>query len=139
MSSSKSTTVRMQRYYKVTKTSSTPLRPEDIQVEINQSDTNQPGNSREPNFLALSVLWAHYQAYQQGILTEKGPSPWEIVGSEALEDEYSKAWLRFLQQVIIDKEWVKWIQDPAEVKRRVLAVLDESHSHHADQEVDPMD
>lgn len=120
MSAKKSTTVTLQRYYKVTKTSPEPLRPENIQVSVSQGSFTSPTAENRPNFIALALLWAHYQAYQLGILAEDLPSPWEIVDTlGSLQDE-SNPWIRFLKTVITDKSWVDWIQDPTEVRHRTL-------------------
>lgn len=121
MASSKATTVRLHRYYNVTKASPTPLKPEDIRVDVRQSHTNGPGRSTEPNFLGLAILWAHYEAYRQGLLLEDEPAPWDIV--HIMEDE-NHPWLLFLRDVITDPDWVRWIQDPVEIKQRVLSVLE---------------
>lgn len=120
MSARKSTTVTSQRYYRVTKTSPEPLRPENIEVSVSQGNFISPTVENQPNFIALALLWAHYQAYQLGILIEDQPSPWEITDTlDSLTDE-SNLWIRFLRTIITDKSWVDWIQDPTEVKNRTL-------------------
>ncbi len=120
MSSSKSNTVKIQRYYKVTKTSPKPLRPEDIHVEVNKSSSMSPGEQGQPNFVALALLWGHYQACQQGILNKDESSPWDINTDQDCSCDESDLWIPLLRQVITDRTWVNWIQDPAEVKRRAL-------------------
>lgn len=134
MASSKSTTVRMQRYYKVTKASPVPLRREDIQVEITQSGFGSSRESSQPNLFALSLLWAHYQACLQGILSENQLSPWEAIDLEDGTDEGDPDWVLFLKQMITDKEWVHWIQDLAEVKRRALAAFSSIQSDSSSPE-----
>ena len=131
MASSKTTRVKLHRYYKVTKASPTPLRTEDIQVDVRQSDANRPERSTEPNFLGLAVLWAHYEAHKQGLLLEDGPAPWDI--ANIMEDE-NHPWLLFLREIITDLDWVRWIQDPVEVKQRVLSVLEPVR----EEEIDPI-
>lgn len=121
MSSSKSTTVRLQRYYKVTKASPKPLSPEDIHVDINQASHMPSHVSDQPNSFALALLWSYYQACQQGSLDEALPSPWEIITLDAPDEE--TLWIRFLKEMITDKTWVDWIQDPKEVKRRALTAF----------------
>ncbi|NLK09230.1 MAG: hypothetical protein GX316_11130 [Firmicutes bacterium] len=123
MASSKTTRVQLKRYYKVTKTSPEPLRPEDIHVAVEQSQTGSTGQNRGPNFIGLAVLWAHYKAYQEDLLTDTGQSPWDIPGCDDADADHF--WLRFLRRIINDRDWVAWIQDPIEVKERVQAVLEE--------------
>lgn len=123
MSSKKSTTVTLHRYYKVTKTSPEPLRPKNIEVSVKPGSFTSPTAENRPNFIALALLWAHYQAYQLGILAEDQPSPWEIIDTlGSLQDE-SDPWIRFLKTMITDKSWVDWIQDPTEVRHRTLGAF----------------
>lgn len=138
MPGGKSTTVRLQRYYKVTKTSPEPLRPEDIQVEIAQTSHGSASESDQPNPFALALLWAHYQACQQGSLTKDQPPPWELTNLDGSDEK--NAWLGFLKRMITDRQWVDWIRDPEEIKQRALMAFthlaDVSCKQDADQKED---
>ena len=140
MSSSKSTTIELQRYYRVTKTSPTPLRSEDIHVEVNQTSPMSPAQSDQPNFIALALLWAHYEACRQGSLSEAEGSPWEIADAGDSFNSDKGLWITFLRNLITDKTWMNWIQDPVEVKRRTLeAFAYIQSSQDADDESDSPD
>lgn len=124
MSSSKSTTVTMRRYFQVTKTSPGPIRPEDVQVQV---QPRLPGTrpAAEPNFLALSILWAHFEACRRGLLAENLPGPWEQIHEQASDstdpaDVERARWVQFLRNVITSPDWTTWIQDRNEVRRRAL-------------------
>lgn len=124
MSSSKSTTITVRRYLQVTKTSPAPIRPEDVRVEV---QPRLPGArpSAEPNFLALSILWAHFEACRRGLLTENLPSPWEQIHEPPSDpadpgDVERARWVQFLRNMITGPDWTTWIQDRNEVRRRAL-------------------
>jgi hypothetical protein len=122
MSSEKSVTVKFRKYFKVGKTSPEPIRPENIKVNI----TSKKHQHKEPNFLALCVLWAHFQACRQGLLTEDQLAPWEQF--EEIEEQThtdnsvntQKYWTEFLRHIITDASWTTWITKPEEVKMRAI-------------------
>jgi hypothetical protein len=122
MSSEKSVTVKFRKYFKVGKTSPEPIRPENVKVNITSKE--QP--HKEPNFLALCILWAHFQACRQGLLTEDQLAPWEQfeeIQGQIYTDNFvnvQKYWTEFLNHIITDASWTTWITKPEEVKRRAI-------------------
>jgi len=124
VSLSKSTTVTLRRYFQVTKTSPAPIRPEDVRVQV---QPRQPGTrpSAEPNFLALSILRAHFEACRRGLLAENMPGPWEQIHELASDptnpaDVERARWVQFVRNMITNPDWTTWIQDRNEVRRRAL-------------------
>ena len=107
--------------------SSKPIEPDDISISTNQAPSSNE-NSREnktqykktdkPNFIPLTIFWAHYQANQKGLLKENEPLPWEI----HKKDEQNRKWRIFLNEMI-DKNWPQWINDEDEVKKHALKAV----------------
>ncbi|MFP4662010.1 MAG: hypothetical protein ACLFPF_07465 [Halanaerobiales bacterium] len=107
--------------------------PEKVKIDIQKKPQERNKSSPTPNFIALTVLWAHYIAVQLGLLKDKLPSPWNI--SDEIEDgkmiERSRSldvspskWKDFLGKVITDESWIQWIQNPDEVKQRTLLAFE---------------
>jgi len=101
------------------------IKPENININLNPQLRNIQKAS-EPNFIALTVLWSHFQAMEEGILKENLPAPWEqykedkFISNKRIYLIKHKKWKHFLQEIITDKSWTKWINDPEEVRKRSM-------------------
>ncbi|MFW6287694.1 MAG: hypothetical protein ACOC2J_02980 [bacterium] len=124
---------KMKKYFTIGNNSSQKIDPEKIKVDIKRKIPERNKSSPVPNFIALTVLWAHYAAVQLGLLENNSLSPWSI--SDDIEDgriiERSRrldvrpnTWKDFLSKVITDPSWTHWIRDPEEVKRRTLLAFE---------------
>lgn len=121
---------RMKKYFPIKSNSPEGIDPNKVSVNIEKKTQERNKSSPEqPNFIALSILWAHYVARQLGILKKDWPSPWEVAFSkedgELLEkkakvDISRDSWRNFLSNIIKDRTWTSWIKDPGEVKNRTL-------------------
>ena len=114
-------TKNFEEKFKIKNKSGKPITPEDIEININtgnqpseNSDYNNPQKTEEPNFIPLTIFWAHYQAHQRGLLKENKPAPWEI---HKLKDD--QTWIKFFKEMV-DKDWKTWINNKNEVKKRSL-------------------
>ncbi len=126
---------------KTRKTYTTYIKNEDIGPQV------QPGNFRikikpdykniqetsQPNFLALCVLWSHFQALENNILKENLPAPWEqyeenkFISNKKPYLIKQRKWKRFLEEIIQDKSWVRWINNSGEVRKRSLIAYEKVH------------
>ena len=101
------------------------IKPENININLNPQLRNIQKAST-PNFIALTVLWSHFQAMEEGILKENLPAPWEqykedkFISNKRIYIIKHKKWKHFLQEIITDKSWTKWINDPEEVRKRSM-------------------
>ena len=101
------------------------IKPENININLNPQLRNIQKAST-PNFIALTVLWSHFQAMEEGILKENLPAPWEqykedkFISNKRIYLIKHKKWKHFLQEIITDKSWTKWINDPEEVRKRSM-------------------
>lgn len=107
-----------------------PIDPDKIKVKISK-DQERDRASPEPNFIPLTVLWAHFVASQFGLLARDRPAPWQILDHEDEQnsgkhdiDLSQHSWQDFLSKVITDTGWTRWIQDPEEVKNRTLLAFE---------------
>lgn len=107
-----------------------PIDPKKIKVNVSKGPERNKA-SPEPNFIPLTVLWAHFVAKQFGLLDRDRPEPWQIleddrgnVGSKVSIDLSQNSWQNFLSNVITDTSWTQWIQDPDEVKMRTLMAFE---------------
>ncbi|KXS43585.1 MULTISPECIES: hypothetical protein [unclassified Candidatus Frackibacter] len=91
--------------------SSKPINPQDISVNIG-SDNKSKTTSSEPNSLALAILWAHFQACDQGSLTINPFAPWKEINNDK--------WRKFLNHLITDSTWKDWIQNPEKIKHKTF-------------------
>lgn len=107
-----------------------PIDPEKIKIKVSK-DQDRDRASPEPNFIPLTILWAHFVAKQFGLLDGDQPAPWQILDHE---DEHKtrirdidlsqRSWQDFLSKIITDKGWTRWIQDPDEVRNRTLLAFE---------------
>jgi len=108
--------------------SSEPIDPQDISVNIGSDNKSKTTNS-QPNFLALAILWAHFEAYEQGVLKVDSPVPWEIIHTNAdLSFPNQELWLQFLENIITDASWTNWIQNPLELRKRSIEAYNKIRS-----------
>jgi hypothetical protein len=103
----------------VHKTSSEPIIPENISINL-QLEPKQSEIKETLNSMALSILWAHFEACRQGLLDEDLSVPWEKIPEDGTSPEETQ-WVFFLKSMIIDATWVEWLKDPMEVRRRSMA------------------
>ncbi|MFW5991624.1 MAG: hypothetical protein ACOCQN_00345 [Halanaerobiaceae bacterium] len=103
---------KMKKYFKIK--SPKKINTEDISVNVTPKKRKQ-----KPNFMALTILWAHYKAYNMGLLSDTAYSPWEDYGS-------NKDWRNFLDSMIQDSSWTEWITNPEEVKARTKMAFETS-------------
>lgn len=118
-----STKVTFTRYFKVHKTSSEPIIPENISINL-QLEPKQSEIKGTLNSTALSILWAHFEACRQGLLDEDLSVPWEKMPEDRegqLPSTEETQWVFFLKSMITDATWVEWLKDPMEVRRRSMA------------------
>lgn len=101
-----------------------PINPEDVSVDVKPKSVNT-------NFLVLAALWAHYEACRQGILEAKTPAPWEKINKNQIENQSDKQWIDFLSFLITDTDWVNWIREPAEVKKRAINAFKKTVNLHS--------
>lgn len=102
--------------------------PEKIKVDIKKNIEERNKASPEPSFIALTVLWAHFAAKQLGLLRKEWPTPWQLAFTDekgekiknSNADLSNETWKKFLSNIITDRNWVNWIKNPDEVKRRTL-------------------
>lgn len=102
--------------------------PEQIKVGIQKNIEERNKSSPEPSFIALTILWAHFAARQLGLLRKGMPTPWQLAFTDKKGDEIingdidlsNETWKEFLSNIITDRNWVKWIKEPEEVRRRTL-------------------
>jgi hypothetical protein len=80
--------------------------------------TSSSSREAKPNFLALCILWAHFQACERGLLGKDAAGPWSLSAEPSPEQQ---RWLQFLRSMIIDESWSQWISDEEELRRRSLA------------------
>ncbi|ACL70594.1 hypothetical protein [Halothermothrix orenii] len=123
--SSKRVTKTFTKKFILSKDSPEAITPDNI--SINVKPTGQKEGAREPNKLILSILWAHFKAYKEGLLRYKRRSPWEIIEDSRLDkstinNNLHKEWVSFLNEVI-DRDLVKWINNPDEVKTRTMEAM----------------
>lgn len=97
--------------------SNRPIKPDDVKVRVDTGAPKKPA-SKQPNFLALTILWAHFQACERGLLREDQPRPWDLLGSHDMAEQ--KRWMTFLQRIITETSWTSWIQNEDEVFRRAV-------------------
>lgn len=102
--------------------------PEQIKVGIQKNIEERNKSSPEPSFIALTILWAHFAARQLGLLQKGMPTPWQLAFTDEKGEKIkngnidlsNETWKEFLSNIITDRNWVKWIKEPKEVKRRTL-------------------
>ncbi len=119
MSNSKTTTVRFSKFLKAIKNTPEPIDPDNISININTENKAE----LKPNFMALCILWAHYEACKQGLLTEDHSPPWEQFREDTttnpVEPVIQQDWKDFLKNIVDDK-WTAWIKKPDEVRKRTI-------------------
>ncbi|MBM7556615.1 hypothetical protein [Halanaerobacter jeridensis] len=137
-------TVRYKSYFKVNNDQAEEINPDDIEVDINTNNSNSEQKNqskKQPNFLALTVLWACFTSCQQGILFLDKPLPWAEIdlNPENIESEKSnfnyEEWLAFLNN-IVDKNWTDWISEPQEIKQRALTAYSQLSCDYSDSEAE---
>lgn len=104
---------KMKKYFMLKSNSPQKIDPEKITVNITPKNKSSP----DPNFIALSVLWAHYMAYKMGILKGSKDPPWQDFKS-------NKNWSNFLESMVQDTSWTEWIKKPDEVKKRTILAFE---------------
>ncbi len=110
---SKTVTAYFRKNIQIIKKNPKPIKAEDVSIEIQNQQMKKTQKSNKVNFIALTVLWAHYQACQQNMLGKNIIPPWQKF-NEQIE------WKQFLQNIIKDKSWTGWINNSEEVKYRSL-------------------
>jgi hypothetical protein len=115
MSPGKSAKKTMKMYYRVTKRTPQPIRREDVLMTVQSSSSR--AREERPNFLALSILWAHFQACEHGLLREDAAGPWNLTAEPS---PGHRRWLQFLKSIITDENWSQWIKDEEEMRRRSI-------------------
>ncbi|AGB41214.1 hypothetical protein Halha_1268 [Halobacteroides halobius DSM 5150] len=112
-----------------------PIEPDDISVKTEEA------NSKELNMIPLSILWAYFQAYEENLITEGEPTPWEDSQENShLSDQEKKAWIQFLD-TILTEDWATWVQDIDEIKKRSITAynqlqyVDKTNQHKSKQTI----
>jgi len=101
------------------------LKPEDININIKPQINNIQPTSK-PNFIALTVLWSHFKALEENKLKEDLPAPWEqyeadkYISNKRMYLKKQKRWKSFLQEIIDDTSWTKWINNSREVYEHAI-------------------
>jgi len=112
-SDSKTVTAYFRKNIQIFKSNPEPIKAEDISIKIQDRQMAKTQKNNKVNFIAITVLWAHYQACQQNMLGENIIPPWQKFNEQ-------KEWKQFLQNIIKDKSWTGWINSSKEVKYRSL-------------------
>jgi hypothetical protein len=87
------------------------VNPEDFSVKIKTADQERNKSSPETEYIALSAIWAHYQACILGLLEEDKPAPWE---------EKSRDWLQFITELIKEFDLKKLFTQPNKLKEKAI-------------------
>jgi hypothetical protein len=114
-----STKITCERYFRIN--SAEPINPEDIEISVNYNgddNDNHAESVEEPNLLVMSILWAYYQACEQGLLKEGLPAPWE----EIAESDEDDKWVEFLKCINSHPGWSNWIEEPQKAKEHIIEI-----------------
>ncbi|MFW6022909.1 MAG: hypothetical protein ACOCQW_05315 [Halanaerobiaceae bacterium] len=124
---------KMRKTFFVNNNTGQPIDPDKISIDIKKKGKEKNKSSPQASFIALTVLWAHYIAYQFDILKENAPAPWELAFNNEDGDllEIKKnlnlspdSWKKFLSNIIKDTSWTSWIKEADEVKNRTLLAFE---------------
>ncbi|MFW6308423.1 MAG: hypothetical protein ACOC1S_00235 [bacterium] len=115
-------TSKFEKKFKIKKDTPHKINSGKISATVKPAGDRKQVQLTESNYLFLSILWAHFQAYKQGELKMDAPAPWEkIEPIKRNKSSANKNWGKFLKNIIGNKKDItQWINDVKKLKQKTI-------------------
>lgn len=115
------TTTKVKKTFKIKTDSPQKINPQDLKINIAAGGSDAFEKS---NYYFFSILWAHFQAYREGLLKKDAPAPWEE--TRKTDNRTAREWMDFIQQMT-DQNPRSWASNIKKLKNRALKTARKVH------------